>query len=88
MPDAGPPTSAAGLIPYEQGQGPVSQGEEEAVKAASVLHLGLQVRLLGEDLGGVRTWRTHRVHGCEDRRKASSDACPDHPLGTQTFLKF
>ncbi|EPY81544.1 inositol 1,3,4-triphosphate 5/6 kinase [Camelus ferus] len=50
--DAGPPTSAAGLIPYEQGQGPVSQGEEEAVKAASVLHLGLQVRLLGEDLGG------------------------------------
>lgn len=54
------------------------------MKAASLLHLGLQTRA-GEDLLRARAYRPRGPHRCEDGKTASSDVCTGHPSGAETF---
>lgn len=55
------------------------------MKAASLLHLGLQTRA-GEDLLWARAYRRRGLHRCEEGKTASSDVCcTGHPSGAETF---
>ena len=58
--------------------------------AASVLPLGLHLRVLGENflVLGASACGPCGVHRCEDRKEASPHACTDHPSGREAFFCF